>query len=128
MPPKAKPLDSTPKKKSVSKSAKCGLTFPVARINRKLKASGMKRVGGGAPVYLTAVAEYIVSEVIELSGNLCKDRKRKTISVDDVSSAVRSDPELARLFAGFNVCFGNTFSKVSDALAPRSVKPEKSKD
>eukprot|EP00966_Prymnesium_polylepis_P336596 7391651-Prymnesium_polylepis.2 len=49
---------------SVSKSQKAGLTFPVARLNRAMKlSSGLKRVGGSAPVYATAVTEYIVAEM-----------------------------------------------------------------
>lgn len=50
--------------KSVSRSSKAGLQFPVGRIARFLKVGKYaERVGGGAPVYLSAVLEYLAAEV-----------------------------------------------------------------
>lgn len=50
--------------KSVSRSQKAGLQFPVGRIARFLKAGKYAdRVGAGAPVYLSAVLEYLAAEV-----------------------------------------------------------------
>ena len=61
MPPASK---SATKTKSVTKSQRAGLTFPVARLNRSMKqTSGLKRVGGSAPVFATAVIEYVVAEM-----------------------------------------------------------------
>ena len=51
-------------KKTVSRSSKAGLQFPVGRIARFLKAGKYAtRVGAGAPVYLAAVLEYLAAEV-----------------------------------------------------------------
>jgi histone H2A len=51
--------------KSISRSQKAGLQFPVGRIARFLKAGKYaERVGAGAPVYLAAVLEYLAAEVI----------------------------------------------------------------
>ncbi|OIT01222.1 putative histone h2a.5 [Nicotiana attenuata] len=56
-----------PKKKAVSRSVKAGLQFPVGRIGRYLKKGRYaQRVGSGAPVYLSAVLEYLAAEVILL--------------------------------------------------------------
>ena len=53
-----------PRKKSVSRSVKAGLQFPVSRIGRFLKKGRYaQRVGSGAPVYLAAVLEYLAAEV-----------------------------------------------------------------
>lgn len=53
-----------PRKKSVTRSVKAGLQFPVGRIGRYLKVGRYaKRVGTGAPVYLAAVLEYLAAEV-----------------------------------------------------------------
>ena len=50
--------------KAVSRSSKAGLQFPVGRIARYLKTGKYtERVGGGAPVYLSAVLEYLAAEV-----------------------------------------------------------------
>lgn len=54
--------------KSVSRSHKAGLQFPVGRIARFLKAGKYaERVGAGAPVYLSAVLEYLAAEVLTFS-------------------------------------------------------------
>ena len=50
--------------KSVSRSKKAGLQFPVGRVARFLKKGKYAtRVGAGAPVYLAAVLEYLAAEV-----------------------------------------------------------------
>jgi histone H2A len=52
------------RKKSVSKSTKAGLQFPVGRIARFLKKGRYaQRVGSGAPIYMAAVLEYLAAEV-----------------------------------------------------------------
>jgi histone H2A len=61
---RGKPKGSTATK-SVSRSHKAGLQFPVGRIARFLKAGKYaERVGAGAPVYLSAVLEYLAAEVL----------------------------------------------------------------
>lgn len=56
--------------KSVSRSQKAGLQFPVGRIARFLKAGKYaERVGAGAPVYLSAVLEYLAAEVSACSSH-----------------------------------------------------------
>ena len=48
-------------KKSVSRSAKAGLQFPVGRIARYLKKGKFaERIGAGAPVYLVRNFERIL--------------------------------------------------------------------
>ena len=54
--------------KSVSRSSKAGLQFPVGRIARYLKKGRYAhRVGSGSPVYLSAVLEYLAAEVLLIS-------------------------------------------------------------
>ena len=58
------------KGKAKSRSSRAGLQFPVGRIHRLLrKGNYAKRVGAGAPVYMAAVMEYLVAEILELAGN-----------------------------------------------------------
>ncbi|GAA5911420.1 histone H2A family protein, partial [Sporobolomyces salmoneus] len=62
--------------KSQSRSAKAGLQFPVGRIHRLLRRGNYaQRIGAGAPVYLSAVLEYLSAEVLELAGNAARDNK-----------------------------------------------------
>lgn len=60
------------RKKSVTKSTKAGLQFPVSRLARYLKKGRYaQRVGSGAPVYLAAVLEYLAAEVRLLVVSFC---------------------------------------------------------
>lgn len=115
------------KKRTQSKSAKAGLTFPVARINRYMKNnSGMKRIGGSAPVYMTAVVEYIAAEIMDLAGNATKEGGRKTVSPDDLTVAVRGDHELAKMFAGNGIFLGDKIKNISEAIKyTPAAKPKK---
>lgn len=118
------------KKPTQSKSAKAGLTFPVARINRYMKInSDMKRIGGSAPVYMTAVVEYITAEVLELAGNATKKVGRKTVTPDDLTVAVRGDIDLAKMFSGNGVFVGDKIKNISKAIAYTPVvKTKKAAD
>uniref|UniRef100_A0A6N2KFM9 Histone H2A n=2 Tax=Salix viminalis TaxID=40686 RepID=A0A6N2KFM9_SALVM len=56
--------------KSVSRSQQAGLQFPVGKIARFLTAGKYaERVGAGAPVYLSAVLEYLAVEIQDFSGH-----------------------------------------------------------
>ena len=54
-------------------------------------------VGGGAPVYLVAVLEYLVAEILELAGNTARDNKKARIISRHVRLAIRNDEELNNL-------------------------------
>ncbi|OEL17131.1 putative histone H2A.6 [Dichanthelium oligosanthes] len=84
-----------PKKKSVLRSVKAGLQFPIGRIWRYLKKGCYaQRVGTGAPIYLTAVLEYLAAEVLELASNAVGDNKKKRIIPRHVLLAIHNDEEL----------------------------------
>ena len=68
------------KGKSSSRSAKAGLQFPVGRIARYMRNMNLApRLGGGAPVYMAAVLEYLAAEILELAGNAARDNKKTRI-------------------------------------------------
>jgi histone H2A len=93
--------------KSMSKSAKAGLQFPVGRVGRLLRhARYSERVGAGAPVYLSAVLEYLAAEVLELAGNATKDNKKTRINPRHILLAIRNDEELGKLLAHTTIAEG----------------------
>jgi histone H2A len=108
------------RKKSVTRSVKAGLQFPVGRIGRFLKKGRYaQRVGSGAPVYLAAVLEYLAAEVLELAGNAAKDNKKSRIVPRHLLLAVRNDQELGRLLAGVTIAHGGVLPNINPVLLPK---------
>ena len=59
------------------------------------ESSPLLRLRGGAPVYLTAVQEYLCAEILEISGNVTRARGgSNTIEVRDLVKTVLGDEEL----------------------------------
>ena len=114
--------------KSVSRSSRAGLTFPVGRVSRFLRQGRYaKRVGGGAPVYLAAVLEYITAEVLELAGNAAKDNKRSRIVPRHIQLAVRNDEELNKMMRGVTIASGGVLPNIHAVLLPKNKGDKKKK-
>ena len=109
--------------KSVSRSTKAGLQFPVGRIARYLRKGGYaKRIGGASPVYMAAVLEYVVAEVLELAGNAAKDNKRSRITPRHIQLAVRNDDELNVFFGSAVIASGGVLPNIHPVLIPEKKK------
>ena len=108
-------------KKGTSRSAKAGLQFPVGRIGRFLKKGKYAaRVGGGAPVYLAAILEYLTAEILELAGNAARDNKKTRIVPRHIQLAVRNDEELNKLFGHVTIAQGGVLPNIHSVLIPKS--------
>uniref|UniRef100_M8B0H3 Histone H2A n=1 Tax=Aegilops tauschii TaxID=37682 RepID=M8B0H3_AEGTA len=116
---KAKPAASA---KSVSRSSKAGLQFPVGRVARYLKVGKYaQRVGAGAPVYLAAVLEYLAAETLELAGNAARDNKKNRIVPRHIQLAVRNDEELSRLLGSVTIAAGGGLPSIHTTLLPKKA-------
>ena len=110
-------------KKAQSRSARAGLQFPVGRVSRLLrKGRYAARIGGGAPVYLGAVLEYLAAEILELAGNAARDNKRQRIVPRHVQLAVRNDEELNKLLDGVTIASGGVLPNIHSVLLPQPKK------
>jgi histone H2A len=106
--------------KAQSRSSRAGLQFPVGRVARYLrKGRYAARVGGGAPVYLAAVMEYLSAEILELAGNAARDNKRTRITPRHVQLAVRNDEELNKLLGGVTIAAGGVLPNIHAVLLPK---------
>lgn len=114
------------KAKSTTRSSRAGLQFPVGRIHRHLKRGNYcERIGGGAPVYLAAVMEYLAAEILELAGNAARDNKKSRINPRHLQLAIRNDEELNKLLAGVTIAQGGVLPNIQAVLLPKKASSSK---
>jgi histone H2A len=94
----------------------------VSRYLRKGRYAS--RVGGGAPVYLAAVMEYLSAEILELAGNAARDNKRTRIVPRHLQLAVRNDEELNKLLGGVTISQGGVLPNIHAVLLPKKKEPK----
>lgn len=85
------------------------------KINAKLSSIG-------AAVYLTAVLEYMVAEVLELAGNVMKDAKKHRINPRHICLAIKNDAELNELIGNACISQGGVIPNINPVLLPIRTK------
>ena len=104
----------------VPKSARAGLQFQVARGESIIRTEQRgDRVSDSAPVYLTAVLEYLCAEFLDLAGNAAKDKNRNTITTRHLSLAILQDEELKQIIDDHHIL-------LSGGVIPFNRPPKKS--
>lgn len=104
----------------MTKSARAGVLFPVARMLRYLKNSTHHfRVGAGAPVYMAAVIEYLTAEILELAGNAARDNKKGRVTPRHILLAVANDEELHTLLKHVTIAAGGVLPRIHPELIVR---------
>lgn len=84
-----------------SASEKAGIIFPPSRVRYVLENKLFEyklnfRISPTAPVYLAAVIEYLISEILESSGYRAKDLEKNTIQIEHIKYTIENDDELRR--------------------------------
>ncbi|EMS59967.1 Histone H2A.1 [Triticum urartu] len=99
---------------------KAGIKFPISRVGRYLRQGRYaRRVAALAPVFLAAVLEYLVAEVLEMAGNAAKDNKKKLITPRHLLLAIRNDNEL---LAGVTIAQAGVVPYINPVLLPKNNK------
>ena len=108
--------------KAKTRSSRAGLQSPVGRVHRFLqKGNYAKGVGGGAPVYMAAVLEYLTAEILELAGNAARDNKKSRIIPRHLQLALRNDEELNKLLGGVTIAQGGVLPNIQAVLLPKKT-------
>lgn len=103
-----------------SKSNKANVYFPVSRIKRYLKNRiAGKRISDYSAIYLAAVLEYLVAEVLEVSGNVTKYMNKKIITPRHIKYAVAQDEELDELLQHVTIPQGGVLQLNHEVLLPK---------
>ena len=110
-----------PEGKRQALSDRAGLRFPVAHFHNKLKLGNYApHVNKMASVYLTAVLEYLVAEVLELAGSQAIAVGKNVITPRQIQLAVKSDLELNALMSRTVFYHAGVFPKLP--VAPEPIK------
>ncbi|KAK6164740.1 hypothetical protein DH2020_001604 [Rehmannia glutinosa] len=80
----------------------------------------MPRIYTAASLYLTAVLEYLASEVLELASNEAKDSKKKRIEPRHLQQAVRKDKDFKQLLSNVTIPDAGVLPKFHQNLLPKS--------
>ncbi|KAK1924605.1 histone-fold-containing protein [Papiliotrema laurentii] len=93
---------------SRSSTRRAGLTLSVPRMYRALKRARIaNRVQRNAAVYLSAVIDYLVAEVLELSGTAAVQNKKTRITPRFILLlAIRNDDELDQTLKDVTISHG----------------------
>lgn len=114
------------KKSAKGVNKKAGLTFPVARVNRYIKKGRFaKRVGSNAPVFMAAVLEYVVAEVLEVAGNNALADKKHRLRPRHVMLAIDEDRDLKELLGGVTIAGAGVAPGIQEFLQPKKDKISK---
>ena len=91
-------IGKKPRGPAVSASKKAGLIFSVSRTRKFIKTGNYApRISAQAPVFLAGAMEYLLAEIIELSGKAAADNNRKRITGRDINLALKNDEEFNKL-------------------------------
>uniref|UniRef100_A0A8B9GM88 Histone H2A n=1 Tax=Amazona collaria TaxID=241587 RepID=A0A8B9GM88_9PSIT len=111
--------------KAKLRSSRAGLQFPVGRVHRLLrKGNYAEQVGARAAVYLAAVLEYLLAEILELAGNAARDNKKTCIIPRHLQLAIRNH-ELNKLLGGVTITQGGVLPNIQAVLLPKKTQSSK---
>jgi histone H2A len=105
-----------------SRSSRAGLQFPVGRVHRLLrKGNYAQRIGAGVPIYMAAVLEYLMAEILELAGNAARDNKKTRVVPRHLQLAIRNDEELHKLLNAVIIAQGGVLPNIHSILLPQKI-------
>ena len=108
-----------------SRSAKAGLTFPVGRLHSMIRSGRYApRTGSGAPVFMAAVLEYVVAELLELAGNAARDGKKSRIIPRHIQLAIKNDEELNKHLGKATISAGGVVPNIHSVLLKKKADKE----
>lgn len=110
--------------------AKAGLTLSVSLCRKYLLSFTPKdsRISRTAPIVLAALAEKVISEILELSSNSARDKQHVTIQPRDIMFAIYNDLELTVLMRsiGYQQRSGGVVPNINKGLIATDKKYKKS--
>ena len=103
-----------------SQQDKSGVTVSVSRVAKLLRrAHPGKRVGKRGPIFLTGAVDELAQVVLKGALENARSNNAKRLHVNDLITAVRTDPDLSRAFGGFAFSSNLPSLKPIDYILPQ---------
>jgi histone H2A len=99
---------SSKEKEGSARNKRAGLTLKISRVAQMMRKGRyrVERISETAIVAVTAVVEYVVSEVIDAAIHEAREQKVKRITPQMINKAIRQDEDLAKIFAHVDIYQG----------------------
>ncbi|XP_023942852.1 histone H2A, sperm-like [Bicyclus anynana] len=108
--------------KKESKSSRSGLTLPVGRVHKILKKGNYApRVGHGASIYLTAIVEYLASEILDLASDVANENNKLRLVPRHLMFAIKNDEELSMMLNGVCISQAGVLPGINAQLLPKKT-------
>uniref|UniRef100_A0A6C0EQ89 Core Histone H2A/H2B/H3 domain-containing protein n=1 Tax=viral metagenome TaxID=1070528 RepID=A0A6C0EQ89_9ZZZZ len=119
--------------KHSSRQDKAGILFPPSITEKFLRDFGLSKVmvTKTAPIYFAAILEYLTTVILENASVLARENTRVRITIRDLEIAVRSDPDMNKLWEKCGISFigGGVIPQIHDSLlAKKPRRKRKVKD
>eukprot|EP00792_Barthelona_sp_PAP020_P005003 TRINITY_DN2449_c0_g1_i1.p1 TRINITY_DN2449_c0_g1~~TRINITY_DN2449_c0_g1_i1.p1 ORF type:complete len:133 (-),score=27.27 TRINITY_DN2449_c0_g1_i1:44-442(-) len=106
-----------------SRSQRAKLIFNVGRVHRHLREGHFAdRIGSKAPIYLTAVLEYLVYEVFDCAKYYVERDSRRRVTSRHLLFAIRKDGELNKLLPNVIISESGVVPFIHPKLLPEGTK------
>ena len=73
-------------------------------------------------MYLAAVLEYLMAKILELAGNVARDKKKTCIILRHLQLAIRNEEELNKLLGGVPIAQGGVLPNIQAVLLPKKTE------
>lgn len=118
------------KKNPKSMSKKSGVIFSVKRVLKNMKKMfSEKIISQQAGVFLASVLEYMCSEVLDLSGEVAREFKKKRITPHFIQLSINDDEELNKLLKDTIIAQGGVTPYIHpELLVTKSTRYKKKQE
>ena len=95
---KTRPNHQSKKAKKIGTSSRAGLILPITKIMKLMKKDRLaKQVGMRPAIVMTAVCEYICTEILDLASTIAQENNKKRIVPRHLMLAISQDEELSKV-------------------------------
>lgn len=114
-------------KSGQTKSQKAGLLFPIARIEKELRANGNRRISEEAKIIPGAMLEFMSDLTLSAAIKEVDRKKKQRIMPEHIQLAIRDNKDLNNLFKGVSVSHTKMQGWIMDNNTPSNKKSKKNK-